>query len=1159
MISDKRALALLVLFAMASLAEAQTLFVMPGGPSTNRTVSIYSGEPLVFRTSYQGSSASLVALTNPTGARYFVVAGSGTGTLTVLDGATFNVLQTFDLLNNGTAGAVTPDGRRLLVTAGSLFIFDITGTGTTIPNPVPVSAGANPIDVAVSMDSTRAFVLSAQDQKLIAVDLATNSRVGEISIPGQSTGVAVAPNGMLYVTTLNRLYEVDPRTITLTLPDGIALNGRPSKLAFTPDGRYAVATNLTPVAGNSSVILFDLANKTVAATFPNFGVTLDQIFIAGPNRAFALSSQTQSVYEVTINPLNISVPSFGGIGEISNIIGGGVSHELPQPRFLFLLGATSIYRIDLSSYQLVGQVGVTVQPSRLSIAAPASTGIPTQVLLYNNNQTVAPLATTLPLIVRALDSFGRPVFGAPVTWATAQTGAQIQPVGTATNGEGFAMATVVAPSTAGTFTVNATIAGSLLASFTINVAAGAGGPGAAGGISIVSGNGQVVREFMIIPEPMVVEVRDTAGNPVPSASVEFTISQGQGTLTPGPIGSASAGGGTSLTMLTDANGQASALMLASLVSPGYSWTSTTVTASSQGSAVNFNIVTTIATLPGGVMAPDPSVLLVAPPEEDRRLEGKAGQTAAGAIVVRVFASAGPQAGQPIPGVGVRITTGQDPAIGPTARCSGGTVLTDGTGTATCDVVFGPKTGTAELQVLTGGFNTKTIALTVVPGPPAQLRIVQGNNQSGNPGQTLPLALVAEVQDAGGNILEGVPVVWEVVRAGSATLSNVVSRSSYNGRVSALVTLGSIPGAHQIRVRTVEGNVTATFTVTVNVVLARLIKVSGDGQTAVTNRPFPAPLVVQALDDRGQPIAGLQVNFAVVSGSATLSATSATTDAQGQASVNVTAGSSAGPITVQATAGTLSVTFSLSSRLPGPALGTGSFVNAAGGQAGVVAGSIVSIRGSGLAPRIQGCVEPGTIIGPLPTTLAGVTVTFGAHPAPIFHVCNVGGVEQVTVQAPWELGPGTVPVRVTVDGGETLINDVRVLYAQPGIFETADAAGRRYAVVVRPNGTFVTPANPARRGEILRMYATGLGPVLPLTGTNQPGRGEAVYLPVIVGVANAGVRVISAEYAQNMIGVYVVAFEVPADTRTGPEIPLDLVVELPDGSKAQAPGSRIAIQ
>jgi len=1160
MLSRKHVLVVLTLLAQGAALPAQNLFVMPGGPATNQTVSIFGADPFVFRTSYQGSPASLLALTNPAGAKYFVVAASGTGTMAVLDGTTFNLVQPFDLLNNGTAGAVTPDGRKLLVTAGSLFIFDITGTGATLPNPIPVNAGASPSDVAVSLDSTRAFVLSSSDQKLVAVDLSTNSRVGEVTIPGQSTGVAVGPNGMVYVTTVNRVYEIDGRTMTLTLADGIALNGKPGKLSFTPDGRYALAANQTPVAGNSAIMLFDLTTKTLAGTVPNFGVVMDSILVAGNNRAFALSSQTKLVYEVSISPLNISVPSFGGVGEISNVIAGAVSSELPQPRFLFLATPTSLYRIELSSYQLMGQLALTSTPSRISVAGPASTNPPTSLLQYNNNQTLIPAATSLPLIIRALDSTGRPTSGASVTWTTAAAGASIQAASTATNSQGFAQATVVAPSTAGSFTVNATVAGALLATFTLNVTTGAPGGGAAGGISIVSGNGLVVREFMAVPEPMVVELRDTAGNPVPSATVQFAITQGQGTLAAGPIGAGASGGGVTVSVLTDANGQASALFLASLVTPGFSYVQTTVTASSGGSSVNFTVTTTLATLSGGVMAPDPSVVLVKPAEEDKRLEGKAGQTLAGGIVVAVYASAGPQAGQPIPNVGVRISTGLDPAVGPTASCAGGTVLTDGTGTATCDVVVGPKIGAAELTITTGGFNTKPIQLTVTPGPPAQMRILQGNNQSGNPGQTLPLALVAEVTDAGGNILEGVPVVWEVVTPGTLTLSNVVARSAYNGRVLALVTLGSTPGTHQVRVRSVEGNAAATFSVTVNVTIAQLLKVSGDGQTTVINQAFGAPLVVQANDDRGRPIGGLQISFAVLSGSATLSAATAATNAQGQASVSVTAGATAGPITIRASVSTFSVTFSLSSRLPGPSITAASFVNAAGGQAGVVPGSIVTIRGAGLAPNVQGCVEPGTIIGPLPTVLAGVTVTFGSHRAPIFHVCNTGGVQQVTVQAPFELGPGVAPVQVTVDGGSTLVNDVRVVYAQPGIFETTGADGRRYAVVVRPNGTFVTPSNPAQRGEILRMYATGLGPVLPLAATNQPGvPGQAVFLPVIVGVANAGVRVVSAEYGQNMIGVYVVTFEVPADARTGTEIPLDLLVQLPDGGTAQAPGSRLAIQ
>lgn len=1163
MILQKHFASILMSLALSSLLPAQRLFLMPGGPPTNQTISVFSGDPFVFTTSLLGSPASLAAWSNPSGTRYFVVAGSGSDTVIVLDGATFNVLQRFTLLNNGTAGAVTPDGSRLLVTAGSLFIFDITGTGTTLPNPVPVSAGTSPIDVAVSLDSTRAFVLSSTDQRLVAVDLTTNTVISPaVSVPGQSTGVAVGPNGMVYVTTVNRVYEIDPRTMTPTLPDGIALNGRPGKLAFTPDGRYAVAVNLTPVAGNSSVLLFDLSGKTLAGAIPNFGVVLDSLVVAGNNRIFALSSQNQTLYEVTISPFNITVPSFGSVGNISNVLAAAVSEELPQARFLYLATATSLYRIDLSTNELSGQLALGLPPSRISVAGPASTNPPASVLQYNNNQTLLPAATSLPLIVRVLDSAGRPVSGASVTWTTAAVGASIQSASTATNAWGFARATVVAPSTVGAFTVNATIGTALLVSFTLNVSGTAGGGGGpSGGLGIVSGNGQVVREFMISPEPMVVGLKDTAGNPVPSATVTFTIAQGQGTLTAGPIGSASAGGGTSVTMLTDANGQASVLYLASFVSPGYSYAQATITASSGSASVNFTITTTLATIPGGGMAPDPSVVLMKPPEENKVLEAQAGQTLSGAIVVAVYVAAGPQAGQPLPGVGVRASTNiEDPALGPTAFCAGGTVLTDASGSATCDLVVGPKVGQAELRVLTGGFNAKTVSLTVKPGPPSQMRMVQGNNQSGDPGQRMPLALVAQVSDAGGNILEGVPCVWEVVTAGSLTLSNVVSTSDYLGRVSAAVTLGSTPGTHQVRVRSREGSAVAVFNVTVNVTIAALVKVSGDGQLTVINTAFGAPLVVQVNDDRGRPLPNVQVNFAVVSGSATLSASTATTNTQGQASVSVTAGSSAGGITIRAGVGNLNVTFTLTSRLPGPSLTPAGFVNAAGGQAGVVPGSVVTIRGSGLAPGVRGCVEAGAIIGPLPTALAGVTVTFGAHPAPIFHVCNVSGVELVTVQAPFELGPGTVPVKVTVDGGETLVNDVQVLYAQPGIFETVGADGRRYAVVARPNGTFVTPTNPAQRGEILRMYATGLGPVLPLARTNQPGvPGQTVFLPVIVGVANAGVRVVSAEYGQNMIGVYVVTFEVPADARTGAEIPLDLLVQLPDGRTAQAPGSRIAVQ
>jgi uncharacterized protein (TIGR03437 family) len=109
-------------------------------------------------------------------------------------------------------------------------------------------------------------------------------------------------------------------------------------------------------------------------------------------------------------------------------------------------------------------------------------------------------------------------------------------------------------------------------------------------------------------------------------------------------------------------------------------------------------------------------------------------------------------------------------------------------------------------------------------------------------------------------------------------------------------------------------------------------------------------------------------------------------------------------------------------------------------------------------------------------------------------------------------------------------------------------GRRGAVLLRPDGSWVSLENPARRGEIIRMFVTGLGGTNPGVGTNQtsqPGVDAVVSAPVVVGVNNAGVRVLSAMYARNLTGVYEVAFEVPSDTPGGGNIPLAVAVQQGD--------------
>ncbi|MGZ6154575.1 MAG: Ig-like domain-containing protein [Gemmatimonadaceae bacterium] len=86
-------------------------------------------------------------------------------------------------------------------------------------------------------------------------------------------------------------------------------------------------------------------------------------------------------------------------------------------------------------------------------------------------------------------------------------------------------------------------------------------------------------------------------------------------------------------------------------------------------------------------------------------------------------------------------------------------------------------------------------------------------------------------------------------------------------------------------------------------------VSGDAQEVALRQTEPAPLVVLVTTPFGEPVSGVRVNWAVVSGGGKLSASNSITDQSGQASVTWTLGES-GPQSVKASpGGTQEVSFS----------------------------------------------------------------------------------------------------------------------------------------------------------------------------------------------------------------------------------------------------------
>jgi adhesin/invasin len=670
-------------------------------------------------------------------------------------------------------------------------------------------------------------------------------------------------------------------------------------------------------------------------------------------------------------------------------------------------------------------------------------------------------------------------------------------------------------------------------------------------IAIVSGNGQLTcpncttnpSHFF---EPLVVQVRDAAGNPVPNATVTWTVTT--------PPGSVFAAQGTVLnsTTTTDANGRSQNTFFQGTpigVTFG-SYIQSNVTATYLNSSVVFTETTTLTDTNGISQITSPTILSPLP---GTSITGRTGETADVALQVAVRSITG----LGVPGVEIRLvpTDANNPTTvtcAPTANAAPNTALTDATGIATCNLIFGGRPGAGSFTVKIGGnfAETNSINFTATVGLPRVIRLISGNAQSGGVGAGLPSPLVGIVEDAGGNPLPDVPVSWQVL-SGSATLFNTRTISDISGRVSTNVTVGNAPGPIQIRVTaSANPSATATFTATGILTVSSLTKIgAGDNQSAPVSTQFPNPLVVQVAN-QGVAQANIPVTFAVTSGSATLSNANPSTDAQGQASTFVTAGSTVGPVVVTATVGTLSQTFNLTVRQAGPQLSADSFMNAASfvrGANALAPCAVAQIVAPGLAPGIQGTVLPANLVGPLPLLLAGVSIQFGNLFAPIYNVSNINGREVATFQVPCDTPVGANQVVVRVGQGSATMT-VPVQAVSPGLFETPMSDGRNRAVVLRPDGSFVSLENPARRGEIVRMFVTGIGPANPPVGTNQPGLPNvelAAVNPVVVGVNHTGVRVVSVTYARNLFGVFEVAFEIPADTPGSPNVPLAVAVQQGD--------------
>ena len=126
--------------------------------------------------------------------------------------------------------------------------------------------------------------------------------------------------------------------------------------------------------------------------------------------------------------------------------------------------------------------------------------------------------------------------------------------------------------------------------------------------------------------------------------------------------------------------------------------------------------------------------------------------------------------------------------------------------------------------------------------------------------------------------------------------------------------------------------------------------------------------------------------------------------------------------------------------------------------------------------------------PLPTSLAGVSVTVNGVLAPLLTVTKTANFDQINLQVPFATSGQNATIVVNNNGD--LSNEVRVPVAasSPGIFSVSQS-GIGPGTVTHANFQLVTEQNPAAPGETVNIFLTGLGALMALrrraSGRNKP--------------------------------------------------------------------------
>ena len=227
-----------------------------------------------------------------------------------------------------------------------------------------------------------------------------------------------------------------------------------------------------------------------------------------------------------------------------------------------------------------------------------------------------------------------------------------------------------------------------------------------------------------------------------------------------------------------------------------------------------------------------------------------------------------------------------------------------------------------------------------------------------------------------------------------------------------------------------------------------------------------------------------------------------------------------------------------SQPPNPTYSAQSIVNGATQTVEALAPNVIAtLYGTNLAFSTDAVAPTDIVGGMLPTSLAGVGVWVNSIPCSLLLVSPT----QINFLIPYELTPGAVSLLVARQGVAGPGVSIQLNAASPGLF----VWNVNNAIAEHLSGQLISAAAPAVGGEIIVIYAAGLGRTAPdatagqLAAIAAPIVNKSGFQVLLNGTPLPPGSVLYAGLTPGFAGLYQINLQLPQTLPVNPQIQLSL--------------------